>query len=174
MRRRFLGTALGLFGVLAVAAGCATEAVPVACPSAAILKDTERMTVFRGSGRDLTDIVFRARLVGLAQTCQLVGNVVDIGLALRFEAERGPANTTAEAPVRYFVAITDPRGRVLVREAFDLVLPFKEGTRVIVRDEINPRLPLPEGASATSATAYGIYVGFVLSQAELDYNRRNP
>jgi hypothetical protein len=163
--------AAGLLGLLTLAAGCATEPEEVACPTTALLKNTSQTTHFRGSGRDLTDVDFRASVADVAQTCQLVGNVVDIGLAVRLEAERGPANTTGNAPVRYFVAIVDPQRRVLAREAFDVVLPFKEGSKVLVRDELNPRLPLPKGANPA---AYTIFVGFVLSRQELEYNRRNP
>jgi hypothetical protein len=160
--------ALCLVGLLAAAAGCTTEPEAVGCPPSAIVKDTESVTRYRGSGRDLTDILFQARVLDVAESCQLIEKVVDIGLAIELEADRGPANTAGNAPVQYFVAIADPQRRVLAREAFDVILPFEEGTKVIVREEVNLRLPLPEGANPA---AYFIYVGLVLSRAELEFNR---
>ena len=55
---------------------------------------------------------------------------------------------------------------------FDTEIVFENNaTQAIIVEEIQPRIPLKQGENGDY---YRIYVGFMLSEQELAYNRRNP
>jgi hypothetical protein len=70
------------------------------------------------------------------------------------------------------VGIGGPGGQILKREVFDTEIPFENNaTQAITVEELQPRIPLKEGENGDY---YRIYVGLMLSEKELAYNRRNP
>jgi hypothetical protein len=55
---------------------------------------------------------------------------------------------------------------------FDSAIEFKDNaTQAITIEEIQPRIPLKQGENGDY---YRIYIGFMLSEKELAYNRKNP
>ncbi len=177
--RRYLTTRANLFGALAVftlAACDSQEAVLApACPHIVIVKDTAELTAFRpGPGRDLTDVVFDARIDGFDGTCETDldddrSGQVDVDLQLVFEATRGPANTTRQGKFSYYVAIADRGGAILAKKVFDTELEF-EGNRSRVGgiEELTQEIPLRPGQLGED---FDIFVGFQLSPEQLNYNR---
>jgi hypothetical protein len=68
--------------------------------------------------------------------------------------------------------VTGPAGQPLARQVFDTAIPFEDNaTQGIVVEELQPRIPLKQGENGDY---YRIYVGFLLNEKELAYNRRNP
>ena len=60
----------------------------------------------------------------------------------------------------------------MARQVFDTEIPFENNaTQAITVEELQPRIPLKEGEDGDH---YRIYVGFMLNEKELAYNRRNP
>lgn len=149
---------------------CAGGEPPPPCPEAVRIVDASRMVRFEGAGRDLTDVQFEATLEGLRLSCGYDDAVVEIALEVSMAVLRGPANRSRLAPIRYFVAIADSDRNVLARETFDLEVPFEGNrTRILVTDEVAPRIPLAAGKSGAD---YRIYVGFSLTPEQLRHNRR--
>lgn len=148
-----------------------------ACPDVKILSDAETLTAFRpGAGRDLTDVMYEAKFVGYRGSC-LYDTDSDSGtgelsveVRLNMKARRGPANTTATAPVQYFVSITDPARNVLTKKTFDVQANFP-GNRTQAKIDDQPvYLTLPIAKGQTGAD-YTVFIGFQLTRAQLDYNR---
>jgi hypothetical protein len=93
-------------------------------------------------------------------------------MQVKFLAQRGPKDREAVAKFNYFVAVTGPGGQPLTREVFDTQVDFKDNaTQGIVIEELQPRIPLKQGENGDY---YRIYVGFMLDEKELAYNRKNP
>lgn len=156
--------------LLLVLAACSGDEVPVACPEVVRVQDASRLTRFAETGRDLTDVLFEAELKRLQLFCEYDAEVVEASLKVTFEALRGPADRRGRAPIRYFVAIATRNQDVVLRQEFDLEIPFPGSrTRVAISEELAPRIPLKSGESASD---YRIYVGFALSPGEMRYNRR--
>ncbi len=153
-------------------AACAGDAPPPPCPQALRVPDAAQLVRFQGPGRDLTDVHFEAALTRVRLTCDYDDGVMEGLLEVTFEAMRGPADRKRRAPFSYFVAIATADKTVVAREVFELSVPFEGNrTRVMVSEELTPRIPLKAGQSALD---YRIYVGFALTPEELRYNRRNP
>ena len=157
-------TSCGMFG---------GKTAPPVCPRAGILKDAAAVTKFRpGPGRDLTDVVYQARLVNLKATCKYGKKGVTVEMTVALIAERGPAIRTSKATLEYFVAITGPDGDILAKELFATPVTFPNNvTRARVADELQQIIPLARGASAAN---HRIIVGFQLQRDELEYNRQRP
>lgn len=151
-------------------ASCSSTPEVLACPQAVQIPDASNLTRFSGDGRDLTDVLFEAEIKQLQLACEYDDDAVEVSLKVIFQATRGPANKQGRAPVRYFVAIADQGQAVVLREEFDLDIPFQGNRpRVAISEELGPRIPLKDGQSAAD---YRIYVGFALSREEIRYNRR--
>ncbi|MBX6323441.1 MAG: hypothetical protein IRY94_16580, partial [Rhodospirillaceae bacterium] len=72
-------TGVLVLGLLAAAlSGCAGEASQPACPAVARLPDADRLTRFVGSGRDLTDVAFEARIGEVSASCDYDDSGYDV------------------------------------------------------------------------------------------------
>lgn len=175
-RPRGLAARLAPAALLAVA-GCASDEQPVrlVCPQAVVPAASSQLVAFDGGGRDLTDVRFDLQVRDVALTCALDRDegerTLQTELGVRFSAEKGPANRDGLAAGRYYVAVTGPDGELLSRRTFDLEIELPGNrTRVSTAQYLSPTIPVADGAATD---AYTVYVGLVLSPAQLDYNRAN-
>ncbi|MCW5699298.1 MAG: hypothetical protein KIT00_05615 [Rhodospirillales bacterium] len=168
--------------LLAVLAGCASSKDDVrrTCPKITVLGDASRITRFApGLGRDLTDVDFEAQFADVLMRCEYVGDREDgdlavvVALAPVIAASRGPANKSQNALLDYFVSVVDQGKNILRKQHFSVDVPFTGNrSQVVLQDDTPPisvNLPLPNNRHGS---AYQIYLGFQLSENELDYNRR--
>ncbi len=175
-RRHLRGraSALALAALLAACAG--DDAPPPPCPDPVPLRDAAQLVDFRGDGRDLTDTRYEARIDNTALACQVAEDdgkrTVEAEMRILFAADKGPASESDTVRFRYFVAIADRDRNILRRREFPLALSLPGNrTRIQAVETISPTIPLRPGESGAD---YRIYVGFVLTPEQLDYNRRNP
>ena len=170
MRRRGL---LGLVLLASVLAGCSAfdREPPPPCPLAFPVPDARVLTRFTGQGRDLTDVLFEARLEDVALICEYDDDVIEADMRLRILVVDGPADRGRVAKFAYFVAISTRDHKIVAREEFDLEVPFEGNrTRVLAVEEVSPRIPLRPGQTGVD---YIVYAGLALTPAELRYNREN-
>lgn len=141
-----------------------------ACPRAIIVHEASRLVAFRpGAGRDMTDVLFEARLPRISVACDRDDNVVTVDSRVAMIAERGPANTNRKARIRYFVAVVDSAQRILNKGEFETELEFPTNVnRGQTSEELTQRIPIASGAQARD---YTIMVGFQLTPEQLAYNR---
>ena len=133
--------------------------------------DAAQLIRFNGNGRDLTDVVFEARLENFTLSCEYDDNVIEAEMNLQVLAVRGPADRDRVAKFGYFVAIATRDRQIGAREEFDLEVPFEGNhTRVVAAEELTPRIPLKAGEDGSN---YLIYVGLAVTPEELQYNREN-
>jgi len=164
---------LGLPALLALA-GCGAgneDNFAPQCPKPSIPRDSNDLHRYRGAGRDITDTILEGRILGISGDCKRDGGaIVSSSIIVSLELSRGPAASGRTADVSYFVAVTQGE-RVLDKQVFRLNPEFPPNTdRLRLRgDEIELRLPISEGKPAS---VYQVSVGFQLSAAELEDNRR--
>jgi len=174
---------------IAALAGCSdtgifgSKIVAPNCPTATILEDANRITVYRaGPGRDIADIVYEARLLGVEGDCsyeidkkgkttvETTYKAVMLTLRPRFIVTPGPALEGYKIPIDYFVAIPqfypNPEGRA---DFSRIVETSPARTQVDVTDaSIEIRVPLNENRRGESV---GVFLGFVLTDEQLRENR---
>ena len=177
--RRVVGILAGAMALL-VTASCASneDIASYPCPFVGAVREVSYMTKFQGDSQDLSDTLYEAKVdqVLPAVNCVYEDNdgkrAIVYDIQVKFLAQRGPKEREGVAKFDYFVGIGGPGGQILKREVFDSEIAFKDNaTQAITIEEIQPRIPLKQGENGDY---YRIYIGFMLSEKELAYNRRNP
>jgi hypothetical protein len=151
--------------------GGGSEGPALQCPRILPVVEAQEMTRFDGSGRDLTDVVFRAKLVDVTAECEPDEEEIELTLQVVVSANRGPANAGGNATFGYFVAVATREEQVLNRQEYQVTIPFQGNrTNVGLLEEVDVTIPLAEGQTGRE---YLIYVGLALNEAELEWNRRD-
>jgi len=176
--RRALGILAGALALLATTSCGSTEDIAAyPCPVVSPVRELSYMTRFQGDSQDLSDTLFEAKIdqVLPAKNCVYEDDdgkrAIVYDIRVKFLAQRGPKDREGVAKFDYFMGIGGPGGQVIWRQVFDTEIPFENATQAITVEELQPRIPLKEGENGDY---YRIYVGFMLSEKELAYNRRNP
>ena len=158
--------------VLAVIlAACSDDGPPPPCPSIVPVADASHFVRFNGQGRDLTDVIFEAKIENYQLMCEYDDDVIESQMLLQILAVRGPADRDRVANLKYFVAIATRDQQIGAREEFELSVPFEGNrTRVIASEELTQKIPLKAGENGDN---YLIYIGLSVTPEELQYNREN-
>ena len=141
------------------------------CPAAGVLDSAGRQTKFPDGGM-AGAAVYEARIAGVSAVgCRVERDgtgLVDLRLVVQLT--RGAASTGTDYPVTYFVAVVDPRGQVLSRQAFrvDFRVPV-DRNGASANEELTVRIPRPDKAPLGE---YRIYAALQLTAEELEYNRQ--
>ena len=140
------------------------------CPVAGALEEAMQVVRFTpDSDKTPTDLVFAAQFARVGRTCYFDEKEAQIDIALMIEVRRGPANTEAEAPLTYFVAVLDPEDKVVLRQPFKAVVKFQNrDTRVSYVDQFGVVIDLGK----FKPSDFRVYVGFEMTPDELAYNRQ--
>ena len=156
-------------------AGCGARDAQFApaCPRAGILSDAADLVRYRpGAGRDLTDQVFEAHLVGVAGACSYGDTSRDLQtrVTVSFDVIRGPAASPArEEQLSVFVAVTDGE-RILDKKLYPIRVRFPADVGQVRLTSPEITLVLPISADVSGA-AYAVTAGFQLTPDELEANR---
>lgn len=154
------------------------------CPGQAILGDAADYDIHRasgapgapgapGGGRDLTDLIMQARIVGIQGSCRPADekNQIAVTVSVAVEVNRGPAMPGREAQVPVFIAVTDGE-TVLDKHVYLLqtVFPSNVDRVPLTTGEVYFRVPV---TSTKSAAAYTVLAGFQLTPDQMGQGRRN-
>lgn len=144
---------------------------PPPCPQVTVLRDAAELIRYRpGPGRDLTDIVEHAKFAKLGLKCDYERDRLEVELAIDIAVERGPAATGREVRLPYFVAVIGSDDEILAKEVFTSVAEIPADRRRLgVREETEQIIPL---RGSQTGSNFEIIVGFQLTEAELEANRR--
>lgn len=177
--RRALGIVAGAMALL-LTASCANNQniASYPCPFVGSVRELGYMTKFQGESQDLSDTLYEAKIDQVLPAVNCVyqdddgKRAIVYDIQVKFLAQRGPKEREGVARFNYFVGIGGPGGQIIKREVFDTEIAFENNaTQAIVIEEIQPRIPLKQGENGDY---YRIYVGFMLNERELAYNRKNP
>jgi len=151
--------------------GCALGPVPP-CPEVRIDSKTASYTVFKdGPGRDITDIAYDAEIVSFEGTCEFDDDGVEVNMDMDMMISGGPAVEPGPIDLYYFVAIPrfhpDPAGKKVFNRGYTIP---RSGPRRERITESNIRVYIPL-ESEIVAGGYIIYLGFQLTNEQLEYNR---
>lgn len=152
--------------------GCASSET-VLCPSAAVLRDTATLTVFRaGAPLDPSGEAFTAAIGGVTTSCHYNKGASAIPTEMSFmvRAVRAPTPDGGNYKVPYYLAVTQGE-RILSKKNFTLTIDFAPGSAVSSQTVAldTTTLNLEEGHPATD---YQLLVGFQLSDGDRAYNQK--
>lgn len=177
-RSNLLACGLALF-----AAGCTVVdtvwAPPLIlpCPDHKVVASLDEITKFQdGTGRDIVDVDFEAKILGVDLACETdmdvedTAGIMEVEVRLQLFAQRGPANRDRRAVIPYFINYTDQDRNILRRTKHKAVVEFT-GNRTKVWFRSQPyiqKLSIREGLTEKS---YLIFSGLMLTKEQLQLNR---
>lgn len=142
-----------------------------ACPQTGILGDAADQTSFRGTGTDLTDMVYDGRITGLSGKCSAPDpDHLRTLISVSMDLVRGPAMQGRTADVTYFVSVS--RGdTILDKRDYTLHVVFdRNGAKLrLTGEQIDITVPTP---GKVTGADYRVLVGFQLKPDQLAFNRR--
>ena len=155
---------------LLVECGPARNEFPPACPGTSILGNAADLNAYRpGSlGRDLTDLVVHARIVGVRGSCKEGDkkNQLAVTLNVLVELTRGPAMPGRATDVSVFVAVTDG-DKILDKYLYLMHAVFPSNVDRVTLTPGDTSIVLPITAERSGA-AYTVVTGFQLPANQLE------
>lgn len=162
--------------------GCSTWSSMVAyvrsdpaalCPDASILTSTASLPAFDpAAGADPASVIYSVALTDIKAKCDYDKRerTTDSRLVITFRGTRPPGGRGAHYRVPYYVAVATG-GDVLDKKIYWLDLAFDEGAAAaVVQDTVESTVVvLPKGKQVYD---YHLIVGFQLTKAQLDYNKK--
>lgn len=144
------------------------------CPNVRILPGAETITVFLpGPGRDLVDVTFEGSIEPLKGECVYENDesLIVAELFLQINAVKGPAASSNQVNLPFFIAIADQDRKILSKRVFESPIEIPESKRRgAVLEEMIQKIPILSGRDGRD---YTIILGFQLSDDQLKYNRQN-
>ncbi|ABS62310.1 conserved hypothetical protein [Parvibaculum lavamentivorans DS-1] len=170
--------ALGLSGCSWFGMGDTTRAGGTAqypCPSVGVLNETDHVTLVRGAGTDLTDVIAKAEIGRVVSQCSYNVDESTISVDIAFDgvAEIGPAATSREMTFNTFVAVTRRFSTFDKKQVYEVPVTFVPGQRQVRFVKTVEGTVLPYGGDA-DGRIYQILIGFQLTGEQLAFNRRVP
>lgn len=169
-----------LLGAGALLSACTTNLEDtLKCPGITVLDDTRTMT--RMASSRSANAAFVATVLGAAGTCeydlddQTKTGEVEAEIAVTFDIARSTALKSNVVAFDYYVAVTNPYGKVLNKVTFPVqaTLPVGKNRLTVKDDPLTLTIPLKTSTKVAGAyKKYHIVVGLQLSPSELDYNQK--
>ena len=159
--------------------GITDSDVRMDCPPVKILSEASSITRYtEGTKRTILDVNFSGKITGIKGRCfyefdsEIGEGTVGINVVTKFKMRRGAANKSQQADFQYFVSVVNNDKKILEKRTFNYSTKFSK-KRSWVKDEDSPiELTIPLIGEQTEQKNYTVYVGFQLSQEELEFNRK--
>ncbi|MCE9649983.1 MAG: hypothetical protein K8R18_10205 [Parvibaculum sp.] len=147
---------------------------PKPCPTIGVLDGADRITVFNGSGRDLTDVVVRAEITKAAIKCDYDtdDHTISVDLAFNGGAEMGPAATSRDMTLKGFLAVTRTDGKKVSKQIYDIPVSFGTARTVRFLKSVEGTV-VPYGGTV-NGSIYEFLIGFQLTPDQFEYNSKVP
>ena len=142
------------------------------CPNVGVLDQADRITVFNGGGKDITDVAVRAELNKVVTQCEynLDDSTISFDIAFDGVAALGPGAKSRTQNLPVFVAVTRRFGKLVKKETMTLPVSFAAGQATVRFTKTLEKNVIPYGKGADGRIYY-VLVGFQLTKDQLAYNR---
>lgn len=143
------------------------------CPDVAILANTSVLPAFDpAKGGDPSNVAYNITMSKVKSRCDYSKhtNKIDADVRITFNATRAPGGEAAHYKVPYFVAVTN-NGEIIDKQIrwaeFDFPKAVPNMSQEVFVGDINIDV-----AQQKHTYEYHLLVGFQLTQAQIDYNKR--
>ncbi len=173
-----LGLIILLSGCDLYMGGVTYSDVRMECPPVTILPEASSITRYlKGANRSIIDVDFSGKITGIKGKCSYeLGSsnsigTVEIDVITKFELRRGAGNKSQQADFQYFVSVLDKSGKMLQKQSFPYSAKFSKKRSWVKKSDSPVILSIPLN-NEKKGQDFKVYVGFQLSQEELEFNRK--
>jgi hypothetical protein len=141
-----------------------------------LLADTAKFTQFRpGTGRDVTDVVLQGEMTGYTGSCTYDKDAkkLTVKLQVSMTFTRGPAATGNDAHIDYYVAVPAFYPKPEAKQTLGVQFAFEPPADHVRITDNEVDVVLPVADFVKDMPNREVYLGFQLTQDELDFNRRD-
>jgi hypothetical protein len=155
----------------APAPSAATIAAGPPCPYSAVLSEASTVTYVRGGGQTTADVIMTANISPPRLECEYdaASRTDDINFTFPLVLTKGPASTSDEGQITYFIALVNMAGDVIAKRVYQRRIVFG-GKQSFIANERVDNLVLTLGPG-TRPTDHRLLIGFQLTAEQLAYNR---
>lgn len=143
------------------------------CPDVSILANTSVIPAFDPAlGADPSNVVYTARMRDLKSRCDFSkrDNQIDASVRVFFQVTRPPGGEEAHYKVPYYIAVTSG-GQIVDKQVHWLEFEFPKATADMRVEDLVDSVVIPVARDKKSFE-YHLLLGFQLTQAQLDYNKK--
>lgn len=167
--------AIALAGLAAlVVQACTSGRPPSICPAIAVFDRAATVTKFTtGAAGDISQMTYHGEIQKVDLDCKYKSSSLDdMEAVIRVDMSfvKGPAAPSDSTALEYFVVITDRRGTVVDKKVFPVKASFGGKREIVQREELWQLYELESGAGGAF---YEIWIGWQLTDAELEFNRKS-
>lgn len=146
---------------------------PIICPDSAILASTASLPAFDPNvPTDPSNILYTVEMTDVSTTCDIDKREHSSDSTVKFfyTATRAPGGPEATYKVPYFIAVSN-EGNISQKKIYWLEVTFDRGETVVKGKESVDDLEV-KAAKGKEPAEYRFVVGFQLTQAQIDYNKK--
>lgn len=139
------------------------------CPRVAIGDDVGFIARYDGNGSKKENLLYAVKMDVPNGICFLNENSIDVEMSVPIFVERGPAMDEREVNFEYWVAVARTDKTIIAREAYQTGTDLRLNEIGQIVEEFDQTIPIQPGDTGRN---FVIIVGLVLTEEELDYNRK--
>jgi hypothetical protein len=157
-------------GVLVAGCSSADEKAARLCPQTAIVRDLGRINDYGNDMPEEKSLVATVVMDKVQGTCQYSDEGVDVDFRLTMTAMRGPRLGGNRIGVPYFISVLDSGQAILTKDIMTADITFNgDERRGATTEDLHVFVPIPSDVDASN---YQVLMGFQLTEAQLEENRR--
>jgi hypothetical protein len=142
------------------------------CPFVKVLYDASRITEFAGAQKSASTVAYSGEIEGLNAVCRYKGaEPITVEMMTTFAIGRGPAGTSENKAVNYWIAVTDRNRAVLTKQPFGFVAHFPKGADRVMVFQHTDKITIPRAAANITGENFEVLVGFEVTPEQAAFNR---
>ena len=139
------------------------------CPRVAVGDDVGYVARFDGKGSTRQNLLYAVKMDVPNGVCFLNEDSIDVEMSVPMRVQRGPAMEERDVSFEYWVAVARTDKTILARQSYEAEAELRQDEVGQIIDEFDQSIPIQPGENGNN---FVIIVGLVLTEDELDYNRR--
>src|SRR5262245_3450252 len=139
------------------------------CPRVAVGDDVGYVARFDGKGSTRQNLLYAVKMDVPNGVCFLNEDYIDVEMSAPMRFQRVPAMEERNVSFEDWVAVARTDKTILARQSYEAEAELRQDEVGQIIDEFDQSIPIQPGENGNN---FVIIVGLVLTEDELDYNRR--
>ncbi len=141
------------------------------CPAVRVLYDAQRFVELDGPER-FENVGFTGEISRVSSSCRYIGDdPISISLQMDMAFGKGPKAVGASKDVTYFVSVTRKDLVPISRERYTQRFVIPAGTDRVSLQSAVTNVVIPRANKDVAGNNFEVFVGFELTDAQLEFNR---
>jgi hypothetical protein len=142
------------------------------CPFVKVLYDASRITEFAGAQKSAATVAYSGEIEGLTAVCRYKeAQPITVEMMTTFAIGRGPAGTSENKTINYWIAVTDRNRAILSKQPFGFIAHFPKGSDRVMVFQHTDKITIPRAQANITGENFEVLVGFEVTPEQAAFNR---